>query len=218
MTALVWDKLEERRFETGIDRGVIYPSWGPVSVWNGLVSVTETGSREVKEYYYEGLKVFERVVPGAFSGKIEAYTYPDILDLMTGVEDWAPGVYVHDSISTRFHLCYRTRVSTALDEDHGYKLHLVYNLLANPDDVARKTIGADVEASTFSWSVSGIQTHIENGQPLDHISIDSTKADPAQLQAIENQLYGTATTNPQMPDPLVVVSGEIPPPPPPPPF
>jgi hypothetical protein len=26
MTELVWDRIEDRRFETGVDRGVLYPA------------------------------------------------------------------------------------------------------------------------------------------------------------------------------------------------
>jgi hypothetical protein len=99
MTALVWDQDTDRTFETGIDRGVLYPIGigRPAVVWNGLTAVTETGSRDLKEYYYEGIKIFARVVPGAFSGKIEAVTYPDVMDEMAGVVSNSPGVRIHDS-------------------------------------------------------------------------------------------------------------------------
>ena len=48
MTALVWDKIGEHFYETGVDRGVLYPQVDgkyPLGVaWNGLTGVTESPS------------------------------------------------------------------------------------------------------------------------------------------------------------------------------
>ncbi len=207
MTELVWDQLADRQYEIGIDRGVLYTSSRPAVVWNGLVAVTESGDSEVKSYYYQGLKVLERIVAGSYSGKIEAFTYPEVLDEITGVASRAPGIRVHDSRIESFHLTYRTRIGNINDGiDYGYKIHLVYNLLARFDDIAVKTIGENVEPTLFSWSISGMQKFIEDNQPLDHISIDSRYIDPEVLQALEAQLYGTTEDAPSIPDPETLIS------------
>ena len=49
MARLVWDKTGERFYETGVDRGVLYPiqEGGVYSkgvAWNGLTAVTESPS------------------------------------------------------------------------------------------------------------------------------------------------------------------------------
>ena len=49
MSRLVWDKVGERFYETGLDRGVLYPmGTGGTSdkgvAWNGLTAVNESPS------------------------------------------------------------------------------------------------------------------------------------------------------------------------------
>ncbi len=207
MAKLIWDLIEDRRYEIGIDRGVLYTNSRPAVVWNGLVSVAETGSPEVKSYYYQGLKVLERIVAGSYSAKIEAFTYPDILDEITGVVSESPGIRVHDSRSESFHLTYRTLIGNPSDGvDHGYKIHLVYNLQAIFDNVASKTLGENIEPTLFSWTISGMQKFFGSGsQPLDHISIDSRAVDPSFLEDLEEQLYGTIASDPTIPDPTTLI-------------
>lgn len=203
MARIEWDRIEDRRFETGIDRGVLFPLISPGVAWSGLVSVTETGSSERKSYYHNGLKVFERVVPGVYSAKIEAFTYPDILEYLLGLGELPSGVRYHDGRPKPFHLAYRTLIGDAVDGiDHAYRIHLVYNLLATAEDSGSKTVGAAVEPNTLAWTVSGSNKIVSAGQPLDHISIDSRHVSPEFLQSVENQIYGTAGTDPVMPNPL----------------
>src|SRR5881397_3290277 len=129
MTALVWDKVEDRRYETGIERGVIYPVGGGATVWNGLVSVAETKGRESKVYFQDGVKVLERLIAPAYAAKISAFTYPDVLEELIGNLNLAPGIDLHDQREGQFHLSYRTKIGSALDDNLGYKLHLIYNLI-----------------------------------------------------------------------------------------
>lgn len=218
MAELVWDNLEDRRYETGIDRGVIYPFTGDAVAWNGLTAVTESGSPERKPYYYEGRKVLERVIPGAYAAKIEAITYPDVLDELTGVVSYAPGVRVHDCLAKPFHMTYRTLIGTPGDGvDHGYKIHLVYYILASFDDIAAKTISDTPEPTPFSWTIGGMQKFTDDHyddetdililghQPLDHLSIDSRYVDPDVLQDLEDSLYGTESSAPSIPDPRTLI-------------
>jgi hypothetical protein len=75
MTALEWDKVGDRRYETGIDRGVLFVKGGPAVPWNGLSSVTEAVGRDVKSYYLDGVKYLDHHVPGSYSAKLAAFTY-----------------------------------------------------------------------------------------------------------------------------------------------
>src|SRR3954465_15543608 len=104
MTVLEWDKVGERFFETGVDRGVLFPIGGEAVVWNGLTDITETVERDIKSYWIDGIKYLDHRVPGAYAGKLEAFTYPIILDELTGLGKYAPGVYLHDQKSKLFHL------------------------------------------------------------------------------------------------------------------
>ena len=209
MTALVWDRVEDRRFETGIERGVLFPLDGDAQPWNGLVSVTENRAREIKSYYIDGIKFLDHIVPGSFSGKIQAYTYPDVLDVVLGTQEFAPGVNVHDQRPGMFHLSYRTLLGDVLEGlDAGYKLHLVYNLSASPVDTVFTTVGEKVDPNLFEWNVSGIQTSMWGVRPTNHLSFNSLTVDPEVLELVESKIYGTEEDEPTMPD-LVELLAEI---------
>lgn len=209
MAPLEWDKIEERIFEAGVDRGVLYPLDGPGIAWNGLISVNEKTSREVKSYYLDGIKFLDHFVPGAYAATLQAFTYPDKLDEIMGTQEFVSGVRVHDQRVGMFHLAYRTLIGDPLDGlDLGYKLHLVYNLMANPSDVTFNSLANQVTANSFSWDISGVQTSMWGIRPANHLSFDSRYTNPVVLTMLEEQLYGTETTDPSMPD-LVQLLGDI---------
>ena len=203
MTKLVWDDLTERVYFAGVDQGVIYPTDGsPPVVWNGLTAVTDSSQSELKTYYYDGRLLLVRIVPREFSGKIEAITYPDVLDALTGAVPHAAGIRVHNSLPGEFHMTYRTLIGNPADgTDHGYRIHLLYNLKASFDEIAAKTLGDSIEPENFSWTVTSVVRFIKNNLSLTHLSLDSREVDSTTLQTIEDQLYGTETTAPSMLDP-----------------
>src|SRR5215216_2333691 len=124
MTVLVFDAPADRRYETGLDRGVLYPFEGDPVVWNGLTAVTEIRQREVKSYYIDGVKYLDHYVPGAYSAKIQAFTYPDELEPLMGSAEFAPGVIAYDQRAGMFHMSYRTISGDAVNgPDAGYKIH-----------------------------------------------------------------------------------------------
>ena len=202
MTALVWDQAGERRYETGVDRGVLYPPENAAVPWNGLISVGETVTREVKSYYIDGVKFLDHYVPGTYSAKISAFTYPDEMDDLVGIREFSPGVFLHDQRSPDvFNLSYRTRIGNDVDGiEHGYKIHILYNLLAVLGDVELSTIGENVEAQAFDWTVYGTPAQMSGIRPTSHISLDSRRILPDTLTALEETLYGTSTTDPDLPD------------------
>src|SRR3954451_18407753 len=77
-------------------------------VWNGLVSIVESRSRDVQSDYLDGIKYQERAIPGYYAARLTAFTYPDALDSLVGNAKFAPGVTVYDQPSRMFHLSYRT--------------------------------------------------------------------------------------------------------------
>jgi hypothetical protein len=209
MAKLEWDKIQERIFEAGVERGVLYPLDGPGVPWNGLVAINEKTSREIKSYYLDGVKYLDHFVPGAYAAQIQAFTYPDVLDGILGTQEFVSGVRVHDQRAGMFHLAYRTLIGDPLEGlDLGYKLHLVYNLTANPSDGSFNSLTEQVAAETFTWDVSGVQTSMWGIRPANHLSFDSRYTDPAVLQYVEDQLYGTDTIDPTMPD-LVALLTQI---------
>lgn len=210
MTALEWDKVGDRRYQTGIDRGVLYPRNGDPVPWNGLTNVSETTEREVKSYYMDGIKYLDHHVPGSYAATLEAFTYPEILDDLTGTAHYAPGVFLHDQRAEVFHISYRTGISSDIDANLGYRLHIVYNVMATPSSVGLGTVSDSVEPAQFSWALSGTPPAMFGVRPTCHISLDSTSIDPELLEQIELLLYGSADTDPALPgmvDLLTLIEG-----------
>ena len=201
MTVLVWDQAGARRYESGIDRGVLYLPDGSAVPWNGLTSVTEGRAREVKSYYMDGVKYLDRHVPGSYSAKLQAFTYPDELESLLGNTEFVPGVVVHDQRAKLFNLSYRTLVGNDLEGmDHGYKIHIVYNVMASPSDFTYNSLSADQSAETFEWDLTGTPNLMFGIRPTSHISLDSRKIDPAMLDTLEEILYGSVGTEPNLPN------------------
>lgn len=200
MTALEWDKTGERLYETGVDRGVLYPRDGVAVPWNGLTNISESTEREVKSYYMDGVKYLDHHVPGAYSAKLEAFTYPDELDELTGVATYAPGVFLHDQRAKVFHISYRTGVGNDVDPNLGYKLHIIYNVMAVPSVSGMATMSDSVAPAAFSWALSGTPPQMFGARPTSHISLQSRLIDPVLLETIEALLYGTAEIDPMLPE------------------
>lgn len=198
MTAIVWDQVGERRFETGIDHGVLYlPAAVP---WNGLVAVTEDNGGEVKEYFQDGDKFMQRRVLGSYSGKISAFTYPDELEGAMGNPEFTAGVNLHDQRPSWFNLSYRTREGDDLDPDAGYKIHIIYNVMVTPSSVTFDTLkGGTAEPETFDFDISTVPVGLSGHRATSHISINSRRLDPEKLSDLEDTIYGTVSTSPSLP-------------------
>lgn len=201
MTALAWDQVGERIFQTGCDRGVLYLKDDTVAPWNGLIGVEESPESELKSFYLDGVKYLQNLTPGEFSGKLKAYTYPKEFDSVVGIDSPAPGISFHEQPPESFNLTYRTRVGNDLQgAEFGYKIHILYNLFAKPDSYGFDTADSNVTPIEFSWDLSGTPVKFDKMKPMVHITIDSTTAPPDSLSELEAMLYGTDDLTPKFPD------------------
>ena len=192
-----WDEAGKRLYETGVDRGVLYPQVSgtyPKGVaWNGLTAVTESPSgAEPTPLYADNIKYLTLMSVEEFGATIEAYTYPDEFMACDGSASIAEGVSIGQQTRQAFGLCYRTVVGNDLDNNAGYKLHLIYGALAAPSEKAYATINDSPEAITFSWEVTTTPVDVPGFKPTASVTIDSTKVDAEKLAALEAILYGTA--------------------------
>ena len=208
MPKLTWDNIGERLFETGVKQGVLYPiqSDGKYTkgvAWNGLTAVTESPSgAEATPLYADDIKYLNLLSNEEFGATIEAYTYPDEFAECDGSAELVTGVMIGQQKRKVFGLCYRTTIGNDVDgNDHGYKLHLIYGCLAAPSEKAYSTINDSPEAITFSWEVTTTPVNVEGFKPTSQITIDSTKADPTKLAALEAVLYGSVETEAKLPLP-----------------
>lgn len=202
MAKLVWDKSSERLYETGIKNGVLYVqgtggTYPKGVAWNGLTSVTESPSgAEPTPLYADDIKYLNLLSTEEFGATIEAYTYPDEFAECDGSKSLAAGVYIGQQARKAFGMCYKTTLGNDTEgNDHGYKLHIIYGALAAPSEKAYETINDTPEAITFSWEISTTPVNVKGSKPTATIVIDSTKANPEKLAALEVILFGADAAN-----------------------
>lgn len=207
MSKLIWDQTGQRLYETGVKYGVLYVQEGaayPKGVaWNGLTAVTESPSgAEPTDLYADDIKYLSMLSAETFGATIEAYTYPDEFMVCDGSATLTEGVYIGQQSRKAFGMCYRTAIGNDVDNnDHGYKLHLLYGCMASPSEKAYATINDSPEAITFSWEITATPVNVTDHKPTACLTIDSTKVDAGKLAELEAILYGSESTEARMPMP-----------------
>lgn len=200
MAKLVWDEPNERVYESGLDRGVLhFPDGGGV-VWNGLTSVEDQTANVVTPVHFDGIKINDLVAIGDFAAVMRAYTYPEAFLEYEGIIADQPGVFMTGQMPKTFHLSYRTWVGDGVAGiDRGYKIHILYNVMANPSAKTYASLTSDPTLIEFEWNLSAIPEEIEGFRPSAHIIIDSRKIDRWLLEDIEDILHGDANDAPRLP-------------------
>lgn len=193
---LVWDQDGQKLYETGVDRGVLYPfdegQYGMGVAWNGLINVNESPSgAEPTALWADNRKYLELMSAEEFGFTIEAYMSPEEFDACDGSLEIAPGVYAGQQNRKTFGFSYRTLIGNdAEGTDYGYKIHIVYGAKAKPSSRDNATVNDSPEAMTLSWECSTTPIDVPGGKPTSHLVIDSTKASADKMAALEELLYG----------------------------
>lgn len=211
MAELTWDELDQRFFERGVDRGVLYtPTAGVYSSgvsWSGLTAVTESpAGAESNKQYADNIVYVNLLSAEEFNATIEAFTFPTEFLLHDGVVKTANGAQYGMQSRPTFGFCWRNLKGNAEDEDLGYVLNLAYGLQASPSEKANNTVNDSPELKAFSWTVSSTPVAVPGFKPTAIVKVDSTDADvdPAGLAALEDVLYGRDAAAARLPLPAEV--------------
>lgn len=187
MPYLQWDQPDDRRFESGVDRGVLYPGNGEGIPWNGLVKVDQMNSgASITPLYYEGVRHDIANTTGERTSKISAFTYPDELDELMGYYEDRYGILYGEQPSGFFSVAYRTM------QTDGYKINVLMNQRGYVNNTTRSTHGSVTDPVTFTWDVSGVPMNIQ-GHKTTEIVFDSRRIDSSLMSTIEEKLYGSNT-------------------------
>lgn len=205
---LTWDETGKRLYETGVRKGVLYVqdnngTYPKGVAWNGLTAVTESPSgAESNPLYADDIKYLDLRSAEEFGATIEAYTYPDEFAECDGTAELAEGVMIGQQARKSFGLSYRTVLGNDIVNDaYGYKLHLIYGATASPSEKGYQTVNDSPEAISFSWELTTTPVNVTGMKPTAIITIDSTKADPTKLAALEAILYGSGENEARLPLP-----------------
>ena len=200
MTAIVWHAEGSRKYEAGLDRGVLYVGSDTGVPWNGLTSVDENPSNTTTPIYFNGRKTNDLVVLGDFSGVLRAFTYPDEFLVCEGQVMDQVGVYLGDQPVSRFGITYRTLIGEgSKDIGEHYKIHILWNLTAVPAVKSRQTLALDVAPSEFEWTLTAVPESVPGYRDTAHMILDTREMDPLMLKDLEETLYGTDISEPRLP-------------------
>lgn len=208
MSKLVWDTVGNKEYSVGIEKVVLFPQksngdYDKGVAWFGVTGVTEkpTGA-EVSKFYADNQKYLNITSIEEFEATLEAYMSPEEFDVCDGTAEIATGVRIAQQTRRPFGLSYVSRIGNDTELDaHGYEIHLVYGCVAQPSEVAHKTINESVEVDPLSWELKTTPVAVTGYKPTSHLVVSSLKADPAKLAAFEAIIYGSSDTEPRLPLP-----------------
>lgn len=214
---LVWDKIGERTFETGVDRGVLFKAttdpenpYAEGVAWSGLSAVNESPSGgDATTVYADNIAYLTMRAAEKYASTIEAYTYPDEFAECNGEKEVVKGVRLGQQTRTSFALSYRTLVGNDLQgTDYNEKLHIVYGLSVSPSEKSHQTVNENVEANAMSWSAEStpVAVNYENCKATSSIEIDKKNVGAEKYKTITDIIWGTDTTASRLPMPDEIIS------------
>lgn len=213
MTILTWDESGDRLYETGTKKGVLFVknnngTYQKGVAWNGLTAVSESPSgAEETALYADDIKYLSLRSAEQFGATIEAYTYPDEWAECDGSAALDDGIYIGQQTRRGFAMSYVTTVGNDnMGNDYGEKLHIIYNAMAAPSQKSYATINDSPEAITFSWELTTTPINFRSDlKPSATLIIDSTKVAADTYEAIKDKIYGTASSEPTLPEPAWII-------------
>lgn len=200
MTELAWDSIGERRFQSGVDRGVLYLEDSSGVPWNGLTAVSEVPSAGTSTpLYFDGVKFGEITGTTEYSATLKAVTYPDEFLPFEGSAEAEPGFEVTGQTQKRFGLSYRVRVGNDTNEEAGHRIHVICNVFATPLARNFRTINDNPEMVPFEWNLTAIPSRIPGFKPTPHLIFDTSRLRAEVVDALEDILYGSVSNDAYLP-------------------
>jgi len=200
MTRLVWNAVGTKRYENGIDRGVLYLPNQTGVAWPGIVSVDESPDGGTPTpVFLDGVKYLNVLSKESFNGVITAISSPSEFAICEGISSLQPGLSVGQQPKKPFGFSYRTQIGNDVNgPNYGYKIHLLYNVLAATNNRSSLTEQSLISAPTNSWTIKAEPLYFNGQKPAAHLIIDSTTAPLDTITEIESILYGDADTDPRL--------------------
>lgn len=197
-----WHEPGTRLYNAGVDRGVLYVPGQDGVAWSGLISVAESpegGERQT--YYMDGVRYLNLSGREDFRATLSAFYSPPEFDQCDGLAEIVPGYSATQQVRKPFGLAYRTPIGNDISENHGYKLHLVYNALAAPSSKVYSTKDESADVDPLVWDLSTTPINYPGISPTAHFEIDTTTSPAWLVRQVEFILYGYGMVPAKLPFP-----------------
>lgn len=196
MGRLEWANVD---YTYGVERGVLHfpqqpyadPHVPRVMAWDGLsgVETVEAGG-ELVTTWYQGEKVYISQSHAQFEGRIQAFTYPDVLESEES-HGFDPQYSIRPLL---FHLTFETNGS------RGRRIHILYNVQLKSGSKTLKTSTSSIEPSTFQWTAHTSPVPVPGARPTSYIILEIDEDSPFSWE-LEGILYGDDGMDPRVPMP-----------------
>lgn len=207
MAELIWGLEEDRTYEFGVSRGVLYPTDGKGVAWNGLISVAEQSvGGDRTPLHFDGIKYYDEYTWRDFQATVDAYSAPREFYECLGTIQSAQGLMLTRQPRTRFGMSYRTEMN-----DSHYRIHLIYNAMAKPSVASANTLNSSPSPRVNSWTIDAVPNLEESLYPTSHLILDSRKTPRGMLTLLEDEMYGRSGEDPYLPnkDTLIHYLGNV---------
>jgi hypothetical protein len=179
MSKLDWS---DRKYSSGIDRGIFYPRNSPGEVWNGLISVEELPSPQYeRKTYVDGVKFVNKRRDAPFSANVSAYSAPDSFF----------NAILTQKRNQGFGFSYRTLG----------KINIIYNATASPSKFEYTYVDPDA----YSWLITTFPIPLPGSGFTSQLIVDTSIAYPSAIADLEDILYGTDLEDARLPAPAEVL-------------
>lgn len=200
MATLTWGAPGTREYEIGVDRGVLFPDSTYGVAWTGLKTVTEKPSGgEAVSYYLDGQRYETDTSPTEFSATIEAFSAPAEFAKCDGTTRLSVGLSQTHQRRKPFGLCYRTWVGNDADPFASYKIHIIYNAIAQPSEREYSTLTDSADPLGLSWDIETVDPIFAGVRMPSHLVVSTKDYSPLVMSQIETILYGDDTSEPYLP-------------------
>lgn len=193
MLGVNWDKIDERYYEHGLDRGTLYIAGLDPLAWNGFTGLDEGAAGATSMLYHDGQVYLADADPSDFEAKITCWSFPQEFRACFGMREAGPGMIVDNQKPLRFGFSYRSLVGSGMHGDKfGYQIHLVYNAFATIGTRSRETRGQSPKPMDFNFDIVCTPVKLAGYRPTAHYVLDTRGMTAEKLAELEAILYGTS--------------------------
>lgn len=170
-----------------------------IYAWPGLTSVGMSPRIEIGDpIYIDGLVVDYKKTYAPRKLIVKAFTYPDVIESLTGFGLYGYKLSIDGFDSKRFNFSWKTTTIGANGEE-TYTYNFVYDSYISVSDYTIETMGSSVTPTDFSFDIN-VPDFIKTGdRPRSIVQVKSKYFEKEFIEVFENYLYGTKSTEPKFP-------------------
>lgn len=166
-----------RKYQYGVDRGRVYIQNGSPLPWTGLSQVEDKRlNTQVIPLYDDGIKYDILSEPVSTGIKISCYNYPSALDGVTGFELDDHGILYDEQPLGYFSFSYRVMT------DVGYKIILLFNVMATPGNYTYSTMEKYPAPELFTFEGESVPIR-SNGRIVSRMELDTALVSKPLMEA-----------------------------------